>query len=242
MGVARDPTTSCHPQHNVMGVAHPQHNGKVERMHCCLQRVRPLGRANWLAELSRVMFGLRAATNLDTGVSLSQMVAGQQPTLPGQLVFQRANIDNASVFGRELASAMAAQRFIENPWHGKAKLRTQVPQDLWTAKKVLVRVDKVQHSLEPKYTGPSRVVRRWGKCFRIQFEHKDDNVSVDRLRPFYEKETDINSQTGHVADTADNCGMTTGKKTNNKTELKCWVVALGPSEQCVNRTDWDSAL
>ena len=44
MGIARDPTTSYHPQHN----------GKVERMHRCLKNslcVRLLGRANWLAEL-----------------------------------------------------------------------------------------------------------------------------------------------------------------------------------------------
>ena len=112
------------------------------------------------------MLGLRAAANLDTGVSPSMLVTGQQPALPGQLVVSRANIDDASAFGKELASAMAAQTFRENPWHGKEKLRTRVPQDLWTTKHVLVRVDKLQPSLEPKYTGPFRVLRRWGKCFR----------------------------------------------------------------------------
>ena len=41
MGIARDPTTSYHPQHN----------GKIERMHRCLKnslRARLLGRVNWL--------------------------------------------------------------------------------------------------------------------------------------------------------------------------------------------------
>ena len=156
MGIARDPTTSYHPQHN----------GKVERMHRCLKnnslRARLLGRANWLAELPWVMLGLRAAANLDTGVSPSTLVTGQQPALPGQLVVSRANIDDASAFGKELASAMAAQTFRENPWHGKEKLCTRVPQDLWVTKLVLVRVDKQQPSLEPKYTGHFRVLRRWG--------------------------------------------------------------------------------
>ena len=108
MGIARDPTTSYHPQHN----------GKVERMHRCLKnslRARLLGRANWLAELPWVMLGLRAAAKLDTGVSPSMLVTGQQPALPGQLVVSRANIDDASAFGKELASAMAAQTFMRTP-------------------------------------------------------------------------------------------------------------------------------
>ena len=61
MGIARNTTTSYHPQHN----------GKIERMHRCLKnslRARLLGRPNWLAELPWVMLGLRAAANLETQV------------------------------------------------------------------------------------------------------------------------------------------------------------------------------
>ena len=92
-GIARDPTTICHPQHN----------GNVERMHRCLKnslRASLLGRANWLAELSWVMLGLHAAANIDTGVTPSVMVTGQQAALSGQLVVQWANADDASAFGR----------------------------------------------------------------------------------------------------------------------------------------------
>ena len=149
------------------------------------------------------MLGLRAAANLDTGVSPSMLVTGQQPALPGQLVVSRVNIDDASAFGKELASAMAAQTFREKHWHGKEKLGTRVPQDLWTTKHVLVRVDKLQPSLEPKYTGPFRVLRRWGKYFRLRLENRDDNVSVDRLRPFYEDDTGRCSGTGQTANNAD---------------------------------------
>ena len=161
MGIARDPTTSYHSQHN----------GKIERMHRCLKnslRARLLGRLNWLSELPWAMLGLRAASNLDTGVSPSILVTGQQPTLPGQLVVQRPTIDDASDFGRKLASAMAAQTFHENPWHEKRRGHSYAPLDLWTSKFVLVRADKVQSSLVPKYTGPFRVLRRWKKCFRLQ--------------------------------------------------------------------------
>ena len=113
MGFARDPTTSYHTQHS----------GKMERMHRILKnylRARLLGTVNWLSELPWVMLGLRAAFNLDTGVSPSMLVTGQQPTLPGRLVIHRTTIDDASNFGRKLASAMAAQTFHENPWHEKS--------------------------------------------------------------------------------------------------------------------------
>ena len=129
------------------------------------------------------MLGLREAANLETGVSPSLLVTGQQPALPGQLVVERSNINNASSFGRELSSAMANQRFVENPWHDK-KSRARVPDDLWIAKRVLVRADKVQPSLAPKYTGPYRVLHRWRKCFRVRLDNKSDSVPIDRLRPF----------------------------------------------------------
>ena len=139
----------------------PSTQWKIERMHRCLKnslRARLLGRVNWLSELPWVMLGLRAASNLDTGVSPSILVTGQQPTLPGQLVVQRPTIDDASDFGRKLASAMAAQTFHENPWHKKRRGHSYVPLDQWTSKFVLVRADKVQSSLVPKYTGPFRVL------------------------------------------------------------------------------------
>ena len=126
---------------------HPQHYGKIERMHRCLKNSlwsRLLGKSNWMAELPWVMLGLRATSNLDTGVSPSILATGQQPTLPGQLVLQRAEIDDASTYGRQLASAMAVQRFTRNSWHGKENVRVKVPQ-----KRVLLRSDKVQPSLEP---------------------------------------------------------------------------------------------
>ena len=51
--------------------------------------------ARSLAELPWVMLGLRASANLDTGISPSMLVTGQQPALPGQLVIQKASIDDA---------------------------------------------------------------------------------------------------------------------------------------------------
>ena len=57
--------------------------------------------------------------------------------------------------------------------------------------------------LAGKYTGPFRVLRRWGKCFRLRLENRDDNVSVDRLRPFYEEDTGRRNQTEQTTNNAD---------------------------------------
>ena len=85
MGIARDQMTNYRHQLNA----------KIERMHRRLKnslRARLPGRVNWLSELSWVILGLRAASNLDRGVSPSILVTGQQPTLPGQLVAGRPTI------------------------------------------------------------------------------------------------------------------------------------------------------
>ena len=118
-----------------------------------------------------------------------------------QLVVRRPTIGDASNFGRKLASAMAAQTFHKNPRHEKRRGRSYAPLDLWTAKCVLVRADKVQSSLFPKYTGPFRVLRSCKKCFRLQLENREDTVYVDRLRPFYEHETDHRGPVTDVVDT-----------------------------------------
>ena len=86
------------------------------------------------------MLGVGVVSNLDTGVSLSILVTGQQPTLRGELVIQGPTIDDASNFGRQLASAMAAQTFHENPWHEKRRGRSYAPLELWTAKCVSARI------------------------------------------------------------------------------------------------------
>ena len=156
MGIARDPTANYHPQHT-----------GIERMHRILNnpiRARLLGRMNWLSELQRVMLGLRAASNYDSGVSPSISVSGQ-------LVVQRPAIDDDSTFERKLASAIGAQTIHEKPQHDKRRRRSYVPHYPCTAKCVLVRVDKVQSSL---VRVPTDSIRRYRikRYYRIWREVK----------------------------------------------------------------------
>ena len=148
MGITRDHTSSYHPQHN----------GKIERMHRCLKnslRSCLLGKSNWMAELPWAMLGLRATSNLDTGVSPSILVTGQRSRH-----FQHNLFFSALKSMMRQLMVVSWHRFTQNPWHGKENARAKVSQAVWTAKRVLLRSDKVQPSLEPKYTGPFRVIRR----------------------------------------------------------------------------------
>ena len=147
MGMKRDMTTAYHPQHN----------GKIERWHRSLKnalRARLLGHHRWVPELPWVLLGFRSAPNLDTGVSPCLLVLGQQPVLPGQLVIPRKEIADPTAFSERLALAMTAQVFNGNPWHGGDHSCRPVPPSLKNTSSVLVRNDRLQGSLAPKYNGP----------------------------------------------------------------------------------------
>ena len=180
MGIMRDITTAYHAQHN----------GKIERWHRTLKnalRARLFGWHNWIAELPWVMLGL-TTPNLDTGVSPALLVMGQHPALPGQLVIPREDIIDHTAFSERLAHAMSSQVFAGNPRHGGEQSGRPAPQVLSDASSVLVRRDRLQGSLEPKYDGPFKVIKRNKKHFTVRKNGLDDVISVDRLKPFYDQD------------------------------------------------------
>jgi len=179
--------TGC--SHHTTTAYHPESNGKVERMHRSLKnalRCRLDGERNWLAQLPWALLGLRTAPNTDTGLSPAVLVYGQLPDLPGQMVMPKNNIQDLSSFGAELSSAMASQRVNTTPWHGAEKRATYIPRDLHQCRSVLIRIDAVQPSLRPRYSGPYQVIRRRDKDYVLQFPNKIDSVAIDRLIPFIE--------------------------------------------------------
>ena len=175
--------------HVTTSAYHPQHNGKIERMHRSLKnaiRARLDGQKNWLSQLPWALLGLRSAPNVDTGISPAVLVYGQQPVLPGMMVLPRDEISDLSAFGETLAQAMSKQSFSGPSWHGGKTRKSYVPKDLQSCDYVLLRVDSVQPSLNQKYSGPYRVVKRGEKVFVLQLPDRLDSVTIDRLIPFYE--------------------------------------------------------
>ena len=175
MGIKQDLTTAYHPQHN----------GKVERLHRTLEnslRSRLDGRKDWLDQLPWVLLGLRNSLNNDKRHSPSVMVFGQPLTIPGHTIKTTSMPIEESLFGEQLAKAMRAQTFQESFWNSANK--SFIPSSLKDCPMVLVRDDKIKGKLAPRYIGPFKVVDRHDKVFRLQFPDKVDTVSIDRLVPF----------------------------------------------------------
>ena len=157
LGIKLDRTTSYHPQHN----------GKIERMHRTLKnmlRTKLNGKADWLKELPWCLLNLRNVPNCDTGISPAMMVYGQTLDLPGQIVLQKHEIkpEDSFSFASNLSKHLKEQNIVSTQWHGKNK--SYVPKSLNNAKYVLVRKDE-NHipSLSPKYNGPYKVLQRQEK-------------------------------------------------------------------------------
>ena len=54
-----------------------------------------------------------------------------------------------------------------------------------TCSAIYLRVDRVKKGIEPSYTGPFKVVKKFDKYFTIKTSHAVKNVSLDRLKPAY---------------------------------------------------------
>ena len=60
---------------------------------------------------------------------------------------------------------------------------THIPRALKVCRFVFVRRDQVKKPLQPLYDGPYEVLQHGDKFFRLQIGTREDNVSIDRLKP-----------------------------------------------------------
>jgi hypothetical protein len=77
-----------HISHRQTTAYHPESNGAVERLHCCLKdafRAR-VATATWSEELPFVLLSLHAQLLEDTGLSLAEAVFGAPIILPSRLL------------------------------------------------------------------------------------------------------------------------------------------------------------
>lgn len=178
---------------------HPQCNGAIERWHRSLKAalMARLTTGSWVDELPAVLLGLRAAPRGDSGVSAAEYVFGKGLRLPGEFfdTSSRCSLDDSEYVShlRDIISNLKPK----SEKHRDARTIFMHP-DLVSCKKVFVRTDLVKKALQSPYEGPFDVIGRSDKVFRININGKEVKVSIDRLKPAYTLEENVESKSADL--------------------------------------------
>ena len=166
---------------------HPQCNGMVERFNRTLKSALTTHKhIQWTKSLPIVMLGIRAAFKEGLNSSCAELVYGEPLHLPGEFFHTSSAKSTVSDVLTNI------QQFISTL---KPKLPTNhssltpfINKDLNSCSHVWLRIDAVQKPLQPKYSGPHFVIERYPKYFKIRMGGREENVSIDRLKPAYIEE------------------------------------------------------
>jgi len=166
---------------------HPQCNGIIERFHRQLKTALKarLTNEHWVDELPIVLLGIRAAWKEDLGCSAAELTYGAPLRLPGVFFDEPQTKEPSSVFLSRLRETMSKLRPKEPSRNKQGS--THVPKEIFQTPYVFVRCDSHGHlsSLQRPYEGPYKVIKRDKKYFVLDFGHRTDTVSIDRLKPAF---------------------------------------------------------
>lgn len=171
---------------------HPQANGMVERLHRQLKAaIKCHDNARWTETLPTVLLGIRAASREDIEASAAEMVYGEPLRLPGEFLSASKHPEpsDAADYMKQLRSSFENLRPANTVSHGERK--PFVFKDLATAGHVFVRHDAPKKLLQDPYDGPFKVIRRFEKTFLVEINGRQANISIDRLKPAYCLNTDL---------------------------------------------------
>lgn len=168
---------------------HPQANGLVERFHRSMKaslKARCQS-PSWTSDLHWVMLGLRTMPKEDLGTSPAELVFGAPLTVPGEFVGHGQGEPVPELL-RRLRDNVAELRPVPPVHHSPPT--TSVPTSLSLAKFVFIRHDSHKSPLQPPYDGPFRVLAAGDKFFKIQVGHREETISIDRLKIAHVDEAD----------------------------------------------------
>ena len=135
---------------------------------------------NWIDELSWVLLGIRTTPKEDLGTSSAELVYGTPITVPGEFV---ATSDDPSVVEELSRLRQFVKNLVPEPTVFHRQNKSSFPKNLKTAKFIFVRRDMHRKPLQKPYDGPFRVIQPGDKFFKLQVGDREENVSVDRLKP-----------------------------------------------------------
>ena len=169
---------------------HPQANGLIERNHRDLKASLKcrLNGPNWVDELPWVLLGLRTAPKEDLRASSAELVYGSPLTVPGDF-FPDSTPRTAPQELRQQRERVGNLRPVPTTNHGGDSITPHVPSVLNRAEFVFVRHDARKTPLQTPYDGPFEVLERTPKYFTLQLGDKKDNISIDRLKPAYQDQS-----------------------------------------------------
>lgn len=159
---------------------HPQANGAVERFHRDLKnaiKAHAENNKDWAKSVPLILLGIRnSCTEMDK--TPAQMTYGKMLCLPGDYF---SNIPLQKTTYEELQSAIKSFK----PPQRKTRQSTKfyIPKEMGTCKKVWLRKENTK-GLERPYEGPYNVIEKRKKYFKIYKDSKNQNISIDRLKPF----------------------------------------------------------
>ena len=173
---------------------HPASNGLVERLHRQLKAaIKTHNNTRWTEVLPLVLLGIRTAIKTDIGCSCAELVFGTALKLPAQFVAPTKPeecIDPTNYVHR-LKQLM--QDLSPTPTR-KQQTTSRIHPELHSSSHVFVRNDAVRKPLQPPYRGPFAVIRRNDKFFTIDINGKRENVSVDRIKPAFLEDHQIDTE------------------------------------------------
>ena len=209
---------------------HPQANGKIERALKVLKCALNCQGRDWVAALPSVLLGPRAAPVKDTEISCAELVFGRTLRLPGEFSSPSPEIQNTSQYVRQLREIF--QKIRPVPEKHRSSKTVFIHKDLFKCNGVLLRIDKVKLRGQAPYEGPYQVIQRHKKYFKIEVKGKEENVSIDWLKPYYEL---IDDQVTAIQEEKSEKKPTL-KKTSFETQVENTSKNVNLAEETVNNS------
>lgn len=172
---------------------HPQANGAIERWHRDLKAaIMAHATQRWVHVLPTILLGMRAVYRPDLKATVSELVYGTTIKIPGDFFPNNVTTNtNQTEFVTQLRNDMQSLKATQTSDHSNESIF--VHSELSQCSHVFVRNDTVRKSLQLPYDGPFLVLSRSEKTFKINIKGSERTISIDRLKPAFIINEEINS-------------------------------------------------